>query len=135
VSSNFYWLSTKPETLDWSKVTYDTTKAMENAQYGDFTALNSLHKVRLKYSATTEAGGDQIFTHLRLENPSNTLAMFVHASVKKSKDGKEILPVLWEDNYFPLFPGEKRTITATFQKNDLGGSKPEVVVDGWNVEK
>jgi len=31
-------------------------------------------------------------------------------------------------------PGEKREITATYHTADLGNAKPEVEVQGWNVE-
>ena len=46
-------------------------------------------------------------------------------------DGEEILPVLWEDNYFPVLPGETRQITATYAP--LAKGKPVVAVEGWNV--
>ena len=29
--------------------------------------------------------------------------------------------MLWQDNYLSLLPGEKRTVTATFRAQDLGG--------------
>jgi exo-1,4-beta-D-glucosaminidase len=54
--------------------------------------------------------------------------------VKKDTDGEEVLPVLWEDNYFPLLPGQTRQIAATYQAKDLGKAKPVVEVDGWNVK-
>jgi len=133
LSSNFYWLSKESETLDWSKVTYDTTKALANAQYGDFAGLNSLPKVRLKHSSRTEHSGDEMFTHVLVENPEKSLAMFVHLSVRRSNDGAEALPVRWQDNYFSLLPGEKREITAEYRRSDLHNSKPMVSVDGWNV--
>jgi exo-1,4-beta-D-glucosaminidase len=41
--------------------------------------------------------------------------------------------VLWQDNYFELMPGERREITVTYQKKLLGGTKPYIKVDGWNV--
>jgi exo-1,4-beta-D-glucosaminidase len=56
----------------------------------------------------------------------------VHPKVKKDADGEEVLPVLWEDNYFPLLPGQTRQITATYQ--NLGGAKAVVEVDGWTVK-
>jgi hypothetical protein len=39
--------------------------------------------------------------------------------------------VLWEDNYFPLLPGQTRAITATY-----GAQKEKTVVevDGWNAK-
>jgi exo-1,4-beta-D-glucosaminidase len=40
---------------------------------------------------------------------------------------------MWEDNYVTLMPGESREVVATFAAKDLGGAKPVVTVDGWNV--
>ena len=48
-------------------------------------------------------------------------------------DREELLPLLWQDNYFPLLPGEKREITATFQSAHVPLDKLSVEVDGWNV--
>jgi exo-1,4-beta-D-glucosaminidase len=59
------------------------------------------------------------------------LAFGVHLKVKRDTDGEEVLPVLWEDNYFALLPGQTRQITATYQA--LGKAKAVVEVDGWNV--
>jgi len=50
------------------------------------------------------------------------------------RDGEEILPVLWDDNYFSLLPGESREVTATFATQDAGRAKPTLEVGGWNVE-
>jgi exo-1,4-beta-D-glucosaminidase len=135
LSTNFYWLSKKSETLDWSKVTYDTTEALAKAQYGDFVGLNSMPIVRLKHSSKTEHKASEMLTHVFVENPDKSLAMFVHLAVKRSNDGKEVLPVLWQDNYFSLFPGEKREITAQYRQSDLLDPKPMVSMDGWNVEE
>jgi len=55
--------------------------------------------------------------------------------VNRSTNGEEILPVLWEDNYFPLVPGEKREITATYNLSDLGTAKPVIEIDGWNMNR
>ena len=46
---------------------------------------------------------------------------------------REVLPVLWSDNYFSLLPGEKREITATYRAKDLGATTPVIEVGGWNV--
>ena len=52
----------------------------------------------------------------------------------KGVKGEEILPVVWEDNYISLLPGEKREVTATYRASELGAAKPSVEVSGWNVE-
>jgi exo-1,4-beta-D-glucosaminidase len=131
VGSNFYWLSTKPETLDWAKSTWWMTPT---ASYADFTAISQLPKVRLKATDRTEHKGEDAITHVTLENPSKSLAFFVRLKVAKGAKGEEILPVVWQDNYISLLPGEKREVTATYRASELGAAKPVVEVSGWNVE-
>jgi exo-1,4-beta-D-glucosaminidase len=131
VGSNFYWLSTKPETLDWEKSNWYTTPT---SSYADYTALAQLPKVRLNLAHHTEHKGEDAITHVSLENPSKSLAFFVRLKVSKGKGGEEILPVLWQDNYISLLPGEKREVTATYRTQELGGAQPVVEVSGWNLE-
>jgi exo-1,4-beta-D-glucosaminidase len=69
-----------------------------------------------------------------LENPSKSLAFFVTLKVRKGAKGEEILPVVWEDNYISMLPGEARELTATYRSSELGSEKPVVEVSGWNVE-
>jgi exo-1,4-beta-D-glucosaminidase len=130
ISENFYWLSTKGDTLDKPKPGsdwyYTPTK-----QFADFTALNSLPPVKLNVLAKSGRSGDEHATHVTVENPGKSLAFFLHLKVNDAKTGEEILPVIWEDNYFSLLPGEKREITATYTLPR--GVKPTVEVQGWNV--
>jgi len=132
VGSNFYWLSTKAETLDWDKSNWYTTPTIS---YADFTALAQLPKVKLKVTSHTEPKGEDAVTQVTLENPSPSLAFFVRLKVNKGAGGTEILPILWEDNYISLLPGEKRDITATYRASLLGTAKAAVDVSGWNVEQ
>jgi exo-1,4-beta-D-glucosaminidase len=139
VSSNFYWLSTKPETLDFPSSTWFYTPIK---QYADLSGLAGLPKVELKVSQVSEIAGDEGRTQVTVENPGPGLAFGVHLKVSRPAKVRdlesdppdaEILPVLWQDNYFPLFPGDKRVITATYRKADLGGQAPVVHIDGLNV--
>jgi exo-1,4-beta-D-glucosaminidase len=131
VGSNFYWLSAKPETLDWAKSNWWMTPT---ESYADYTALAQLPKVKLRVSDRSERRLDQEVTHVTLENPSKSLAFFIRLRVNKGAKGEEILPVIWQDNYISLLPGEKREVTATYRASELGESKPVVEVSGWNVE-
>jgi exo-1,4-beta-D-glucosaminidase len=131
VGSNFYWLSTKPETIDWAQSKWYVTPT---ASYADYTALAQLPKVKLKVSNRTETKGEESVTHVTLENPGKTVAFFVRLTVSKGKGGEEILPVVWQDNYVSLLPGEKRDITASYRTADRGTTKAEVEVQGWNTE-
>jgi len=133
VGSNFYWLSTKPETLDWTKSNWYTTPT---ASYADYTSLAQLPKVKLHVSSHSLRDGDSgdAVTFVSLENPSKSLAFFVRLKLDKGKGGDEILPVVWQDNYISLSPGEKREITATYRASSLNGAEPDIEVSGWNVE-
>jgi exo-1,4-beta-D-glucosaminidase len=44
-----------------------------------------------------------------------------------------VLPITYTDNFVSLFPGESKTITATYQTSDLGGQSPYLLVRGYNV--
>jgi len=131
VGSNFYWLSTKPEIIDWAKSNWWMTPT---ESYADFTGLSQLPKVTLKVTDRSTRQGDESTTTVTIENSSKTLAFFVHLKVEKGDHGVEILPVIWEDNYISLMPGEKREISATYHSSELGNEKPKVEVSGWNVE-
>ncbi len=131
VGSNFYWLSTKPETIDWAKSTWWMTPT---ASFADYTSLSQLPKVKLSLSERTERKGDDSITHVTIKNPSQTLAFFVRLKLDRGEHGEEILPVLWEDNYISLLPGEKREISATYRADELRGEKPSVQISGWNAE-
>jgi exo-1,4-beta-D-glucosaminidase len=130
VGSNFYWLSTKPETIDWAKSTWWMTPT---DSFADYTALTQLPKVSLKVNDRTEQRAENSITRVTLENPTKNLAFFVHLKVKKGS-GAEILPVLWQDNYISLLPGERREVSATYRTSYLGGSEPSVEVTGWNIQ-
>ncbi|HEX7423270.1 MAG TPA: glycoside hydrolase family 2 protein [Terriglobales bacterium] len=133
VGSNFYWLSTKPETLDWAESKWYMTPT---ASYADYSSLAQLPKVKLNVSSRSERNGNSkdAVTRVTVENPSKTVAFFVRLKLDKGKGGEEILPVVWQDNYISLLPGEKREITATYRASSMGAAKPEVEVNGWNVE-
>jgi exo-1,4-beta-D-glucosaminidase len=131
VGSNFYWLSTKNETIDWAKSNWYVTPT---ESYADYTALAQLPKVKLNVSSRTENKGNQSITRVVLENPSKSVAFFVRLKVNKGKGGEEVLPAVWQDNYVSLLPGEKREISAMYRIADLAGTKPDVEVHGWNVE-
>jgi exo-1,4-beta-D-glucosaminidase len=130
VSTNFYWLSTRDDVLDWKKSTWYYTPT---ESFADFTSLQSLPSVQLNASSRVERRGDNEVARVKVENPGSSLAFAVHLQIKRGRDGEEVLPVLWEDNYFPLMPGEKRELTATYKVKDLRGSSPVLVIEGWNV--
>ena len=130
VSRNVYWLSTKTETLAWDKSQWYYTPV---AQYADLSGLQQLPPAEVRVSASFQATGPDGRAHVVLENPSKSLAFFVHASVRRGPQGEEVLPVLWEDNDLTLLPGERREVVANYATKHLAGARPAVRVEGWNV--
>jgi exo-1,4-beta-D-glucosaminidase len=63
-------------------------------------------------------------------NPSSALAFAIRLKTNDPA-GEEILPVLWQDNYFSLLPGESRTVQAIYSGT---GDQEKVEWSGWNVE-
>jgi exo-1,4-beta-D-glucosaminidase len=116
ISSNFYWLSDKGD------------------EKADFTALNNLPEVRLKYSIsqlkTRKGKGSMV---LKLENPSKNLAFSVNPKIIKKSSKELVSPVFWDDNYFSMLPGEKRKVRVEFFTGDLNGEAPVVLIEGWNI--
>jgi len=54
----------------------------------------------------------------------------VHLKLNDAKTGEEILPVWWEDNYFELFPGEKREVGVSYPGDREPGTTE---VEAWNA--
>jgi exo-1,4-beta-D-glucosaminidase len=103
-------------------------------KYADFTALRSMPISAVTVRARSSASGGSGRTTVTLTNPTKAIAFFLRLQVT-GRRGEEALPVLWEDNYVTLLPGETRTLTATYRTRDLGGAPPSVVVKGWNVRR
>jgi exo-1,4-beta-D-glucosaminidase len=147
-SRNFYWLSTTPETIDFAREQEDTTGQYDistwapTKTFADYTALNSLPQVDVQVSARSQVQGVEGSTTVILHNPQRALAFGIRLKVNRTANNRvsaeapsdtEILPVLWQDNYFELLPGETRQITATYRASDAGKAAPTVEVEGWNV--
>ena len=131
VSDNFYWLSSKPDVLNW-KGRRDTAYTPQ-ADFGDLKALNQLPQVTLDLQKSVRAQGDKASVRVTLRNRSKSMAFMVHLRLTKGKSDDDITPVLWDDNYVSLLPGEERTLTGSYDVSALDGKEPALEVDGWNV--
>ncbi|HST08118.1 MAG TPA: hypothetical protein VLJ83_08090, partial [Gemmatimonadaceae bacterium] len=130
LSTNFYWLSTRMDVLSDSSTWYMTP--VKN--YADFTALRSMPQAAVTARAQFTSSGGSGQARVTLTNPGKSIAFFLRLQVT-GKDGEEALPVLWEDNYVSLLPGETRTLTASYRVRDLGGAPPRLLVTGWNIHR
>jgi len=130
VSSNFYWLSRKPDVSNFAASQWYVTPISE---YADLTDLQNLPEANVTAELHGGSSSAEAADRVTVSNKSLHLAFAVHLSLLKDKDGPDIQPVLWDDNYFELMPGERREITARYARKLLGGAKPIIKVDGWNV--
>ena len=131
VSDNFYWLSTKPDVLDWAHKK-DTVYTPQK-EFGDLTGLNSLPQVKLEVSVANKQEAGKGTTHVQVRNPSASVAFMVHLRVTRGKSGEDVVPILWEDNYFSLLPGKKREVSASYDVRALGGAAAVLEIDGFNI--
>jgi exo-1,4-beta-D-glucosaminidase len=143
-SRNFYWLSTRTETVDWENEppagVWTPTKT-----FADYTALNSLPPVELDVQVQKKNAGEQDTLTVTLHNTGRSIAFGVRLKVKRlgrvdngwsyvNFAENEVLPSLWEDNYIALLPGETRQLTATYNVKDAKKNATGVEVSGWNVK-
>jgi exo-1,4-beta-D-glucosaminidase len=67
---------------------------------------------------------------IRLHNPSQRVAFFERAELVPTREGDEILPVEYSDNYVTVFPGE----TVELSGQAWTGVTPNWVrVTGYNT--
>jgi exo-1,4-beta-D-glucosaminidase len=130
LSTNLYWLSTRPDVLADTSTWYMTPVR----SYADFTALREMPAAAVTATARFSRGAGGGEARVTLTNPGRSIAFFVRLQVT-GRGNQEALPVLWEDNYLTLLPGETRVVTATYRLRDLGGAPPRVVLSGWNVRR
>jgi len=131
ISDNFYWLSTKLDTLDWGR-RKDTVYTPQK-DFADLTGLNSLPPVQLELKWGVHHEGSQGSLTVTTKNTSNSIAFQVHFRITKGKGGDDLVPIFWDDNYFSLLPGEEKTVTATGNPDDLDGQEPYLELDGFNI--
>ena len=133
VSDNFYWLSTKADVLDW-KNKQDTVYTPQ-AEFGDLTGLATVPEVKLDVTSSSKTEGAKNTTRVTVKNLDSSIAFMVHLRVTRNKGGTDITPILWEDNYFSLLPGEQREVTASYSSSALAGDSAVLEVEGFNIAR
>ncbi|MGW2035010.1 glycoside hydrolase family 2 protein [Streptomyces sp. NPDC001811] len=131
VSRNVYWLSTRPDTLDWNGTTWYHTPT---TSYADMKGLASMTRVPVTATATARASDGTATTTVTLRHGGGgrTPALLTDVHLV-DEHGKPVLPVRWSDNEVSLWPGESVTLTATYRTAGLRGSAPAVRISGWNT--
>lgn len=113
----------------------DNTYWLSSSSKPEYSSLANLEPVPLEISATSETRGKEYHITVKLTNNSNTLSFFNRLVVTKGEEGEEVLPTFWDSNFIILFPGEEKTVNASFSREDLHGEIPVLSVEGNNKVK
>ncbi|WP_339840015.1 glycoside hydrolase family 2 TIM barrel-domain containing protein [uncultured Maribacter sp.] len=131
IDTNFYWLSTKEETLDYEADLGEFAYHTPSKIYADFTLLNTLNKVDIAVDYNFAQIEDEQQMTVTLKNTGDAIAFLINLKLEDKNNREPILPIFWEDNFISLLPGEKRTLHATFKYN----AEVELKVEAWNSNK
>jgi exo-1,4-beta-D-glucosaminidase len=131
LAENIYWQSQKDDDLGDRK--NDAAFALQQASWADMTALNSMPQVPLELSAkqTSVAGANRVA--IRLHNATEHVAFFERAEITPDRDGDEILPIEYDDNYVTVFPGETVVIHGVIPQS--GKTPAWVSLEGYNTPR
>jgi exo-1,4-beta-D-glucosaminidase len=124
VSTNFYWLSTKPSVLDEPNTKWYYTPTSRHA---DLTMLEQLPATTIRATLQSGANGEAT---VHVQNTGQALAFQVRLKAVDATTGEEFLPVYWQDNYFELMPGESRDVTVGYAPSSATAA---LELEAWNV--
>jgi len=128
VVDNTYWQSQKDD--DLGARGHDMVMTLRQDKWADMTALNTMPPVALKIEATQTRIGKESHVTIRLHNPSGHIAFFERTTISAKRDGDEILPIEYDDNYMTIYPGETAEIHGIVQKD----TTPRwVKLEGYNT--
>ncbi len=107
VADNFYVLPAKDNGYDWKKTNWYITPITAYADLG-FAFKQASADVEMTVD------GDKV----TLKNKSGVIS---YMNVLKAKDaeGNLVVPAYWSDNFFPLLPGETRTVTCRTEAENV----------------
>lgn len=134
LSRNVYWLTGNVDELDWESSQWWYTPV---DKYADYTALQHLPQASLTVTATWRVDGQDrtapIF--VTMENHSPVPAVFIRLNLVVHESSaplswRQVVPVIWDDNYVTLWPHEKMEILAKPSSGDFAWY---LEVSGMNI--
>jgi hypothetical protein len=99
----------------------------------DYTGIRNLPNVDVTMKSHIQHRGSQWQISADLHNTAKAPALLVRVKVVRDKTGDLIVPAIYDDNYFALMPGERRTIHIHVENVDTRGERPRLVLYGFNL--
>lgn len=115
IADNVYWQSQRPD--DVGSPDNDLAFDSKQVSWADMTALNYMARVPLDVTAQRSPAEGENAVVIRLRNITSRVAFFERAEILVSRDGDEILPITYDDNYVTVFPGETAEIRGVIPPN------------------
>jgi exo-1,4-beta-D-glucosaminidase len=128
IVDNIYWKSQKDDDVGPQKNDYYTS--LQQEKWSDMTALNTMPAVKVEIEAQKKKVGEESHFTIRLHNPSSHIAFFERVTVSETKNGNDILPIEYSDNYVTVFPGETVEVHGSIWKNTPA---KWVKIEGYNT--
>lgn len=103
-------------------------------EYGNHQAMKQMAKADVRSDVKFCKGEDGVWTGaVTLENRSSIPAIMIRLNVVGRRDGEQILPMFYGDNYFSLMPGEVKEVSLKWYEADTRGNRPRVRITGYNL--
>jgi exo-1,4-beta-D-glucosaminidase len=128
VVDNTYWKSQKDD--DLGERANDIYMTLKQEKWADMTALNTMPSVNVEIEVQQKKIGEESHVAIRLHNPSTHIAFFERVTISTAKEGSEILPIEYNDNYVTVFPGETVEIHGIVRKS---AEARWVKLEGYNT--
>ena len=104
IADNFYCIGANPNVYDWEDYTWYYTPVEE------FTDLSfAFSQPEADVDMQVEENGG-LYT-VTLVNNSPVIS-YMNILKAKDADGELVVPAFWSDNFFPLLPGQTKTVTC-----------------------
>jgi exo-1,4-beta-D-glucosaminidase len=104
IADNFYCIGAKPNVYDWKHFDWYVTPITE---YTDLSFAFAQPEADIQMTVEAKDGKYAV----TLVNNSPVISFM---NILKAKDaaGNLVVPAYWSDNFFPLFPGQTKTVTC-----------------------
>ncbi|MBP5689442.1 MAG: hypothetical protein J6W74_00845, partial [Bacteroidales bacterium] len=111
VADNFYCLPAQDNTYEWKRSNWYVTPV---SSYADLGFVFGQGSADVEVSVVQSADGYDV----TLTNKSSVISVM---NILKALDGKSdlVVPAFWSDNFFPLLPGQSKTVKCTTDALDV----------------
>ena len=111
VADNFYCIPAEDNVYDWSETNWYITPI---TSWSDLGFVFAQKPAEVEMDVEQEDG---VLT-VTLSNNSDVIS---YMNILKAKDeaGELVVPAYWSDNFFPLLPGQTKTVTCLTGRSDV----------------